>query len=311
MPTLRILFLFTINLIIIGAAIAQELYSKSFGEKQNPAIVYLHGGPGYNCSSFERTTAQTLADEGYHVIVYDRRGEGRSQDSKALYNFEQTFEDLNTLYVKYGVKQATVLGHSFGGMAAIKYAEQFPEKVKSIVLIGAPIYLQETFKTIIASCKEIYTEKDDEVNLGYIDKLEKMATASLMYASYCFMHAMQNGFYSPAQPSEEALQLYGLFRTDSVLIQYASKMGYEAPQGFWTNEHYTTMDMTDELESLLESGTKVYGLYGKEDGLYSENQIMNVQNIIGAENLMYLDNCSHSVYIDQQTIFINALKEWD
>jgi hypothetical protein len=32
------------------------------------------GGPGYNCAGFEVSTAQELANNGFYVIVYDRRG---------------------------------------------------------------------------------------------------------------------------------------------------------------------------------------------------------------------------------------------
>ena len=51
-------------------------------------------------------------------------------------------------------------------------------------------------------------------------------------------------------------------------------------------------------------------LYGKDDGLFSETQIKNIENLIGEEHLKYISNCSHNLFIDQQTTFINALKEW-
>ena len=135
---------------------AQNIYSKAFGKPSDKAIIYLHGGPGYNCSNFEITTAQRLADQGFFVIVYDRRGEGRSIDTKAQFNFEQTFSDLNQLYQQYAVKKATLLGHSFGGIVATRYAQRFPAQVHAIVFVGAPISLQESFRTIQASCKKIY-----------------------------------------------------------------------------------------------------------------------------------------------------------
>lgn len=57
---------------------AQQLYSKAYGDPKNPAIIYLHGGPRGNATLFEGTTANALAERGFYVIVYDRRGEGRS-----------------------------------------------------------------------------------------------------------------------------------------------------------------------------------------------------------------------------------------
>jgi proline iminopeptidase len=54
----------------------------------------------------------------------------------------------------------------------------------------------------------------------------------------------------------------------------------------------------------------VFGLYGKEDGLFSDNQIYTLGNLIDKKNIKYLEHTAHSVFIDQQTSFINTLKKW-
>jgi len=304
------------NIIIIFLLIAhfspfaQSIYSRSFGNKKNPAAIFLHGGPGYNCVNFEATTAQRLADKGFYVIVYDRRGEGRSADPKASFNFKETNDDINQLYQQYGIQQAMLIAHSFGGLVATMYASQFPEKVKSIVMVGAPVSLQETFRTIQKSVQRIYEEKKDTVNLKYLTMLQQMDSTSLPYSSYSFMHAMQNGFYTPKKMSEEARALYQLFKTDTLLTQYAGKMTFEGPKGFWKKEHYTMLNLTEPIKKIQKSHIKIYGLYGKEDGLYAAYQIESLAKIIGEENLLYFDNCSHNVFIDQQSAFLNALTKW-
>lgn len=289
---------------------SQTIYSKSFGDKNNPAIIYLHGGPGYNCASFEATTAQKLADNGYFVIVYDRRGEGRSKDAKAQFTFSEMCADINSLYAQYGIEKSTLLGHSFGGIVATYFADSFPLKVQSIVLVGAPVSLQKTFKFIIAKSTFHYIAQNDSVNLKYIRMIEKMDTNSLFYSSYCFGHAMQNGAYSPQNPSQEAKDINKSLKSDTLLSKLASKMTYEAVQGFWKNEHYTTLDLTKKLHHIQNRKILIYGLYGKEDGLYSIQQIEELQNMVGPDNLKYLDNCSHSVFIDQQDQFLQSINQW-
>ena len=59
---------------------------------------------------------------------------------------------------------------------------------------------------------------------------------------------------------------------------------------------------------LIYKKTKIYALYGKDYGLYSVDKVDQLSQIIGKNNLMYLDNCSHNVFIDQQTSFIDYLK---
>lgn len=300
----------TIFLLVTMVALGQSVYIKTFGNSKDEPIIFLHGGPGYNCANFEATTAQKLADEGYFVIVYDRRGEGRSKDLSAEFTFHETFDDLQSIYSEYTLTSATLIGHSFGGIVATLFAEINPEQVQSIILVGAPVSLQATFKNILVRSKSIYQTNKDSVNLKYISMLENMDTSSIEYSSYCFGHAMQNGFYSPEKPTEEAKSIYSKFRTDPLLTKYASQMSYEAPTGFWKNEKYTTIDLTEKLQTLQKKNVEIYGLYGKEDGLFSEQQINDLQDLIGNSQLRYLDNCSHNVFIDQQTEFIVAIKTW-
>lgn len=305
--------LLTLTILIFGALLAkgQTLYTKTFGNTKDKTIIFLHGGPGYNCVNFEATTAQKLADSGFFVIVYDRRGEGRSQDINAKFTFKETFDDLDAIYQKHKLKKAVLIGHSFGGVVATLFAEKNPEKITSIILVGAPVSLQETFKNILSRSKSIYHSKNDSVNLKYLSLLETMDTTSIGYSSYCFQHAMQNGFYSPKNLTNEAKIIYSRFRTDTLLRKYASQMTFQAPQGFWQNEKYTTIDLTASLQKLKSEKVKIYALYGKEDGLYSNRQVLDLQNLIGIYNLQYFDNCSHNVFVDQQTQFISAITAWE
>jgi proline iminopeptidase len=79
----------------------QIIYTKTFGSSKDKPIIFLHGGPGYNCVNFEATTVQQLAGKGFFVIVYDRLGEGRSKDGNAKFTFKEIFDDLNIIYQKY------------------------------------------------------------------------------------------------------------------------------------------------------------------------------------------------------------------
>src|SRR5690606_27700777 len=99
-----------------GMTRAQNIYQKAFGQASQTPVIFLHGGPGGSSIDFELTTAEKLAEKGFFVIVYDRRGEGRSDDDKAEFTFEQTFNDLKEIYREYGLSSATLLGHSFGGI---------------------------------------------------------------------------------------------------------------------------------------------------------------------------------------------------
>jgi proline iminopeptidase len=92
--------------------------------------------------------------------------------------------------------------------------------------------------------------------------------------------------------------------------KYASKNEYLAPQEFWKNEQYTSISLKKNLESLKSKNVSIFGLYGKEDGLYSKEQVASLEDILGNEKVKYLENCSHNVFIDRQDEFIDSVKKW-
>jgi proline iminopeptidase len=95
-----------------------------------------------------------MADKGFYVIVYDRRGEGRSKDENATMTFNESFDDLNALYTTYKIKKAHILAHSFGGIIGTLFTDKFPEKVSSLTLAGALFTQQETYNHILKEAKE-------------------------------------------------------------------------------------------------------------------------------------------------------------
>lgn len=292
------------------SARAQQLYMKAFGKPSDPAVIFLHGGPGYNAALFEGTTAQSLSEKGLFVIVYDRRGEGRSTDPAAKFTFKETLDDIDSIYEHYNLSRASLIGHSFGGIVGIQYATAHAAKVSSLILVGAPVELQASFLHIIQRSQEMFEERKDSAGLKRLSYVRKMDPASLMYSSTCFQLAMQNGSYSPRKRSEEAEKISAAFRKDSVLADLARKMTMPPVNGFWKNEQYTTLDLSSTLEMFKATNIRVYGLYGKEDGLYADAQIQKLKKLIGENQVLYLDDCSHNVFVDQQEIFIRQVTQW-
>ena len=295
-------------LLMACSAHSGSIYSASFGDKNDPAVIFLHGGPGYNSYSFEQSTAQKLASQGYYVIVYDQRGCGRSKGiANSRYTFQEAFNDIDSIYKKYDIHKATLIGHSWGGTLGVLYAEKEPDKVNNLILADAPLSYQKVFRTILSKCRKIYTEQKSE-QLKYIDMLDKMDTASLDYSSYCFMHAMSCNFYKPQNPSPEATALYKKLK-ESKNASLLSDMTKEPVAGFFKNEKYTLLNLTSKIQQ-LQGKVRVFGIYGKEDGLFDESNLNNIKQTLGEKNFALIDDASHSVFIDSQEKFIETVNTW-
>lgn len=286
-----------------------DLYTASYGKKTEPVIIFLHGGPGFNAYSFEEATAEQLADKGFRVIVYDRIGCGRSKPAhdSVSYAFEKAFDRTLTIFEEYDIEKASLIGHSFGGTLGLKFAEAFPGKVEAMLLVSAPLSYQQSFKTILSNCREVYEAKNSP-QLRYIEQLEAMDTTSLEYSSYCLRHAMNCGLYEPDSITEQAQSIKNQMRegNNASLLNDNN----QAPvRGFHENEGYTTMNFSNIIQK-LQSQIPVYGIYGKDDGLFGKNQLNRLKGLTGEDRFTVIDNASHFVFIDQRRAFVEWVSQY-
>lgn len=302
-------FLFLLLLCSLSTQ-AQTIISHAYGSPAHPAIIFLHGGPGSNATNFESTTAQKLADQGFYVITYDRRGEGRSADSNARYTFRQSYDDLQALYTQYHLKKAALIGFSFGGIISTGFTTQHPEQVSALVLVSALVNLQETYNTIIRSCKAIYKEKGDTNSLKELAALAALDRGAIEFRRGCFQHASRNGLFHTPHRTAAAKEIYKKLDTDTLYRHYAALNNDIPSYEFWKNEHYSLINNTPVIKQLKEHGVKIFAIYGKDDGLYSPEQVADLQQIIGKDHVLYLPDAAHYLYNDQQELFLEGLKKW-
>lgn len=286
----------------------QILYSRSYGSNCNPAIIFIHGGPSGNSTLFESTTAKKMAEKGFFVIVYDRRGEGRSTDPTAKFTYEESCNDLNLIYKTYNIQQASIIAHSFGGLVATLFTERNPGKVNKLILAGALFSQQQTYNHILKTVKNIYKEKKDTLMLNKVSLVEKLNRNSVEYRNECFALAEGNNFFKMPYPTDEANTLKQEYQKSDYF--HNNIRNYEAPVLFYKNESKNNIDNTILLKYLKNDGVEIYGIYGKNDGIFSLNQLRKLKKITGNENFKLIDNCSHFLFVDQQKIFLETVEKW-
>ena len=120
-----------------------ELYFEDTGPEGAPAIVYLHGGPGYNAHSFRDLAGDGLAS--YRVVYLDQRGSGRSSELEAdarLYTVDALVDDVEAVRDFLGLESFTPLGHGFGAVVALEYARRFPDRARGVVVVNPWVHFQ-------------------------------------------------------------------------------------------------------------------------------------------------------------------------
>ncbi|MGH7025318.1 MAG: alpha/beta fold hydrolase [Caulobacteraceae bacterium] len=98
---------------------------------QRPALIALHGGPGFDHSSM-RPYFDRFADT-HQVIFLDHRGNGRSGGDEDSWTLDQWGDDIAAFCDELGIEKPVVFGQSFGGMAAMAYATRHPEQPGKLI----------------------------------------------------------------------------------------------------------------------------------------------------------------------------------
>jgi pimeloyl-ACP methyl ester carboxylesterase len=103
-------------------------------------IVLMHGKNfgGY----YWREVAQWLAERGYRVIVPDQIGWGKSSKPDIHYSFQLLAANTAHLLDTLGIQKVTLIGHSTGGMVAVRFTLMYPDRVAQLVLED-PIGLED------------------------------------------------------------------------------------------------------------------------------------------------------------------------
>ena len=293
-------FLFVLLFISFNA---QTIYSKAYGNPKDASIIFIHGGPSGNATLFEATTAQKLADKGFYVIVYDRRGEGRSKDENASMTFTESFEDLNGIYKTYGINKANLIAHSFGGIIGTLFTKKFPEKVSSLTLAGALFSQQKTYDHIFKQAKEKF--KNNPSKLAEISEIEHLSKNSADYRKGCYNLASDMKLFSMPSPTAESQKLRSEYESgEFYAVNFRNP---ESPLKFYKNENQNNLDNTGVLKEIKKAGVPIFAVYGKNDGIFSAKQLSDIKNIAGKDHFKPIDNCSHYLFVDQQKEFLQFI----
>ncbi|WP_434660354.1 alpha/beta hydrolase [Paraburkholderia sp. A3BS-1L] len=110
--------------------------------RPNGRIVVLLHGKNF-CAATWGDTITRLTDAGYRVIAPDQIGFCKSSKPAAYqFSFQQLARNTHALLESLGVRRATVIGHSTGGMLAVRYGLMYPRETEQLVLAN-PIGLED------------------------------------------------------------------------------------------------------------------------------------------------------------------------
>src|ERR1700751_2963842 len=114
------------------------------------AVVLLLHGYAENSDSWAPLAADLMKD--HTVVVPDLRGIGRSSKPAGGYDKKTEAKDSRAVVTALGFDRTFVVAHDIGNMVAYAYAAMYPDKVKRLVVMDAPIPGIEPWNETEAEC---------------------------------------------------------------------------------------------------------------------------------------------------------------
>lgn len=105
-------------------------------DPSRPLVILLHGFGEFWWAW--RHQLPILNDAGYRAAALDLRGYGASDKTPRGYDPETTALDIAGVIRSLGHREAVIVGHDWGGMAAWSTLAFAPEQVRALVSVSAP-----------------------------------------------------------------------------------------------------------------------------------------------------------------------------
>ncbi len=206
-----------------------EIYYKTMGE--GDPLIIIHGGPVLD-HSYLLPHLAALAED-YQLIFYDQRATGRSsiEVAPATMSLDGFVEDIEVLRQQLDLGKINLLGHSWGGLIAMKYALKHDDNLNHLILSNAmapsTIDWQEESKAVAQKItKEDQNKRNNLTSSGLLRTEDPSAAIEemmmLSYRAHMFDKAnmdklklfipkdfmLRSQLYSSLNPDLESYDLY-------------------------------------------------------------------------------------------------------
>ncbi|CAH1207489.1 alpha/beta fold hydrolase [Paenibacillus sp. JJ-223] len=228
-----------------------RLFVEQYNEPCEEVLLYLHGGPGASCVDFCYFQAEALSDS-LRVIAIDQRGVLRSDPIQANEHFglNDIIEDLEELRKQMGIRRWSVLGHSFGGYLAVKYALSYPESIHKVIFETPCFDVKRATRSIISKAKEHFIHVQNQPGIE---------------ASNEYLH----GNYKPNELWNALGDVFQLLGEDKNLLYFRQL----------TTHQYDEIMQSQASSNDMWSKNQVHSQKLQEEGLFFENLLPKLSGL--------------------------------
>ncbi|GAA1536786.1 alpha/beta hydrolase [Kribbella lupini] len=278
-----------------------RLYVDQRGAADAPPLLYLHGGPGAGSYDFLTFQGDRLA-ERLQVIGVDQRGVQQSDPIDGPVTEDIVIADFEALRERLGFEQWAILGHSYGGRLALRYAANHPSSVSRVIFENPPWDMVLATRTLVESAKPLLTE------LGLLDEANRL----LAWTGPATTEMWTDRTTLLQQLGERRMEIY-LGPTSRDLVLPAGDLPEEIQEraGYFAQTIAQSTSFNESLLPLLARLSQPALLIkGEHDPVTSPEEIHHFRTDVSDGTYRLFEGAGHFVHAEQPAEYTDAVTDF-
>jgi len=257
-------------------------------------ILVLHGGPGLDHSYF--LPQITPLAQHFKLIFFDQRASGKSDahvDSTTM-SVKTFVADIDGVRRALHLGKVNLLGHSFGGLLAMRYALAHPDRLNSLILVNptpATSAMRDSSETVIRR----RISPTDSLAMARIRSSKEFKAGAPEAMVRFFRVFCRPLFADPRYADSLTLQ----FPPDYAARQ--KTIGYLY--------HDQTLRSYDLKEGLRNLRCRALVIGGEQDAI-PHVALEAIHHALAGSRLVMLDHCGHYPFVEAPEAFEKAIEQF-
>lgn len=249
-------------------------------------LLAIHGGPDWD-HSYLRDPLERL---DCRLLMPDLRGCGRSgRVPEEEYHPDGIMRDLVRVLDAFDVERVDVLGHSYGGMVAQRFAITHPSRVRSLIVSGSSVL------PVPPDAFAGWTERD-EILARQEDPWQSNLSPEECVRAEAFAAASANIRRAEAMPGY-------LRRLEEI------RFGGEWARPFLAGS-LVSPRLPDAAQRMAALGIPVLLLHGRQDMTFPVGLVEPTLELIPRARAVVLEEAGHMVHVDEPAGYLGAVREF-
>jgi pimeloyl-ACP methyl ester carboxylesterase len=280
-------------------------------DRRNPALLFVHGGPGIAASPYPRTVLFSWTHD-FTLVLWDQRGAGKTFGRSGPVGSSVTVERMAQDGVevaafaraRLGKPKIVLVGLSWGSMLGARMAKMRPDLFYAFVGTGQSVN-QRKYK--ILAYEQLLAEARARDDRRAISELTENGPPPYTSVSKASVHTKWANAYEPGQPSGWGLASLVLFHSDVGLFELRDYI-----RGIVSSEdHFRDAEGADDLESLgSEFALPFFVFQGAADNVTPVGPVRNYIDAVKAprKDLVLIPDAGHNAVATRSEEFLRLLR---